>query len=442
MQTRIQVAIIGAGPAGLFAAEKLSHEGVAVALFNRDIKPGGMAEYGIYPEKHNLKDGLRRQFERILAHEDVHYYGNVCVGQGRCITITELLEWGFSAVLISCGAQGTKWLGIEGENLKGVLHAKDLVFHYNRLPPFSTTPIDIGRRVVVIGAGNVMADVTRYLLDQPHVEEIHICVRRGPAEVKFTAKELESIIKGFDLPALEEEFSRVAPLMRALGQDVDSEQAFYNEALKKTGASLTKGVIRLHFLVSPVGMVAGPDGGVSALVLEENTLVIDGKNTIARGLGVNRQMEVDTVIFAIGDRVEEQLGIPVRRYEYRHTETPAYPVEGQSYEIEDPASGKPWRGVFVAGWSRLASSGLVGNAKKDGTNAAVAISQYLQHEQPGDGIALSVLEQSLNGLPEPVVRQQDLARLLAEEYQLAGDRSIEDVKFKTNEEMLKVMGLR
>lgn len=442
MSNRIRVAIVGAGPAGLFAAERLSHEGIAVALFNRDIKPGGMAEYGIYPEKHQLKDGLRRQFERILAHEQVHYYGNACIGQDRCISIPALLEWGFAAVLISCGAQGTKWLGIPGESLQGVLHAKDLVFHYNRLPPFSTALIEIGRRVVVVGAGNVMADVARYLLSQPQVQEIHICVRRGPAEVKFTAKELESIICALDLSALEQEFERLKPLMVSLGQDPEAEKAFYQKALEKAGAVERRPVIQMHFLVSPVGLHGDDKGRVNSIELEENTLVSEGERTSARGLGKKRLMEVDTVVFAIGDRVEERLGIPLQRNEYRHTENPRYPVEGESYEIEDPATGQPWKGVFVAGWSRQASTGLVGNAKKDGMNAAEAILHFMRAERPEEGLELDDLERKLSMLPDPVVHQRDLARLLEEEHRRAGDGPVEGAKFLTNDEMLRIMGLK
>ncbi len=323
-----------------------------------------------------------------------------------------------------------------------MFHAKDLVFHYNRLPPFSTAPIEIGQRVVVVGAGNVMADVARYLLGQPQVNEIHICVRRGPAEVKFTAKELEAIIDGFDLAALESEFERVRPLMVSLGQDPDTEKGFYLKALERTASVERKPVIKMHFLVSPVEMQGDGEGRVSILEVEENTLISDGVKTSPRGLGTRRRMDVDTVIFAIGDKVEEQLGMPVQRNEYRHTENPNYPVEGQSYEIEEPATGQPWKGVFVAGWSRMASSGLVGNAKKDGVNAAEAITRFLRAERSGEGIDLVQLEHKLAVMPDPVVRQADLERLLAEEHSRAGDGPIEDVKFMTNEEMLRVMGLK
>ena len=75
--TNYFVAVIGAGPAGLFAARELANQGVHVAIFNRDIKPGGLAEYGIYPEKHSMKEGLRKQFRQTLDMENIDYYGNV-----------------------------------------------------------------------------------------------------------------------------------------------------------------------------------------------------------------------------------------------------------------------------------------------------------------------------------------------------------------------------
>jgi len=75
------VAVIGAGPAGLYAAKQLASQGVDVVLINRDIKPGGLAEYGIYHSKHKMKAGLRKQFRRILELPNIEYYGNLVVGQ-------------------------------------------------------------------------------------------------------------------------------------------------------------------------------------------------------------------------------------------------------------------------------------------------------------------------------------------------------------------------
>ena len=441
MTENIHVAIIGAGPAGLFAAEKLVALGYGVVLFNRDIKPGGMAEYGIYPEKHAIKDGLRRQFNRILTLDQLHYYGNVYVGEERCLTIPQILDWGIPAVLVACGAQGTKWLGLPGENLLGVYHAKDVIFYYNRLPPFSTMPISIGRRVVVVGAGNTMADIAHYLIHQPQVEEVHICARRGPAEVKFTKKELGSIIHAIDFDALGTEFERVAPVMRAVGQEPEKEMEFFHSADVKAEQADTKARVVMHFLVSPTEILGDENRRMRGLMLEDNKLIGESDNTSARGLGTGWALDADTVIFAIGDKVEEKLGVAVKKNDYRHAENPRFPVEGQSYEVEDPSTGQPWEGLFLAGWSRVASNGLVGNAKKDGVNAAQVIDQYLRS---GDfpGVSLEKIDQIASGFDSPVVRKADLQRLIADELGRAENSDLEKSKYLTNDEMLRVMGLR
>jgi ferredoxin--NADP+ reductase len=193
--SKYMVAVIGAGPAGLYAARKLSENGARVVLFNRDVKPGGLAEYGIYPDKLKMKQGLRKQFNQILDADGIDYFGNVTVCCGGNIVLDDLLESGFQAVLVATGAQGTKWLRLPGENLPGVYHAKTLVFHYNLLPPFSTKKYLIGKRVAVVGAGNVMMDIAHYLVRERKVEQVIAVVRRGPAEVKFTHKEMEAVGK-------------------------------------------------------------------------------------------------------------------------------------------------------------------------------------------------------------------------------------------------------
>jgi len=129
------VAVVGAGPAGLFATRALSAAGCRVLLLNRDIKPGGLAEYGIFLDKYKMKGGLRRQFQKILSDPRVTYLGHVPVGPDGPLTVPTLKTLGFDALVFAIGAQGTKYLGVEGERLPGVYHAKDLVYHYNRLPP-------------------------------------------------------------------------------------------------------------------------------------------------------------------------------------------------------------------------------------------------------------------------------------------------------------------
>src|SRR5512140_2353242 len=99
------IAVIGAGPAGLFAARELALKNINVVLINRDIKPGGLAEYGIYPDKKTMKDGLRAQFRKILALPNIYYYGNLMIGRQADIRLDELQAMGFGAILVSVGAQ-------------------------------------------------------------------------------------------------------------------------------------------------------------------------------------------------------------------------------------------------------------------------------------------------------------------------------------------------
>src|SRR6266542_6866072 len=108
MDTSYYVAVIGAGPAGLFAARELNKQGVRTGVFNRDIKPGGLAEYGIYPDKHNMKEVLRNQFRTMLKSPMLDYYGNVLIANHGDFTFEELRNFGFDAIIVTAGAQGTK----------------------------------------------------------------------------------------------------------------------------------------------------------------------------------------------------------------------------------------------------------------------------------------------------------------------------------------------
>src|SRR5262249_28165830 len=86
------VLTLGAGPAGIYAVRKLAEAGDEVVISNRDIKPGGLVEYGIYFNKHKLKEGVRIQFRKILADPRVHYLGHIKIGQEADLTLDELRE--------------------------------------------------------------------------------------------------------------------------------------------------------------------------------------------------------------------------------------------------------------------------------------------------------------------------------------------------------------
>ena len=404
------VAVVGAGPAGIYAARQLANAGAKVALLNRDIKPGGLAEYGIYYEKYKMKDGLRKQFRQILTTPEIKYYGNVTVGQGGELSLDDLRNMGFQAIMVTVGAQGTKWLGLPGEEFKGVYHAKDLVYHYNKLPPFSTKQFAVRGRVALVGVGNVMMDIAHWTIRDLKVDEVIAVARRGPVEVKFSKKEMEAVAANLDLDALDAEMARCAPLMQAVDQDVQAAKEYILSGLPKAEASTSPTRFRFDFLASPTRIIGDDRGSVCGLEVEDTRLELKNGDTKARGLGTHRILDVDTVVFCIGDRVDNSFGLPVQWNEFVKNPAPAYPVGGLSYEAYDPQANKPLEGVFVAGWSREASSGLVGIARKDGENGAEAMLGYLRTLPPLNDSApvMAELEAALQRSGKKVVRKEDV----------------------------------
>lgn len=435
------VAIVGAGPAGLFAARELASQGVEVVLFNRDIKPGGLAEYGIYPDKIKMKIGLRAQFRQILELPNIEYYGNVVIGQQGDLTLDDLRQMGFQAILVAAGAQGTKWLGLPGEHLRGVYHAKDVVYHYNKLPPFSQQDLEIGKRVAIIGVGNVMMDIARYLISVRKVDEVVAFARRGPAEIKFDRKELEAVVANLDLAAFDREIERVAREMRALGQHPEVAKEFIHSAAARGVWMQSHTLFWIRFLSSPRRILDDGNGRVGGLEVEDNRLVLEDGEVKARGLGKFQVFDVDTVIFAIGDRVDENLGLPVHNFAFDKNPNPRFPIEGESYESYDSEKDQPIEGVFVAGWSRKASSGLVGVARKDGVNGARAVLQYVANLPPAAPDVLEKVHKAVERLPHPVVTKDALKLLETAEQAKMQELGVEDFKFASNQEMLEVMGL-
>ena len=435
------VAVVGAGPAGMFAARELARAGAKVVVFNRDIKPGGLAEYGIYLDKYSMKAGLRSQFQQVLDTPGLSYFGNIVVGTHGDLTLDDLRGLGFQAVLATVGAQGTKWLGLPGEHLTGVYHAKDVVYHYNQLPPFSQKPFQFGKRVAVVGAGNVMLDITRYLIHHLKVDEVIAVVRRGPAEVKFDKKEMEYVIHNLDQRSLDEEIARVTPLMRAIDQDPAIARATILEALPKAQPSNATGRFRFEFLASPTQMLGDANSVVTGLEVEDNILVRKDEEVKARGTGNKRVLPVDAVVFAIGDKVDESFGLPTQWNEFAKNPEPRFPMDGISFEAYDPLTRSVIPDVFVAGWSRQASTGLVGYARKDGTNGAKAVLQYLQTLQPitPDDEALKARLKALN---KPIITQSDIRKLTEIEMAEAQKHGLEAFRFGTNDEMIeKIMSV-
>lgn len=433
------VAVIGAGPAGLFAARELACSGVRVALINRDIKPGGLAEYGIYKDKFKMKAGLRTQFRQILTVPEIAYFGDVVIGEQGVLTLDELKSLGFDAVMVTAGAQGTKWQGLPGEDLPGVYHAKEVVYHFNRLPPFATQDFKIGKRAAIIGMGNVMIDVARYLIEDRGADSVISVGRRGPAEVKFDKKEMEYICGNIDLDAIKAAIAEASPLMLSLGQDPQKTISFFESVVDCDHEPIGQGKFSIKFLASPVEIQGDKENGVTGLKVEENKLVRVGEDTKARGTGNFTVMDVDTVIFAIGDTVDPKMGLPIEWGEFIKAKDPKFPVEGQSYEVVDEANPELAKGVFVSGWSRKASTGLVGYARKDGINGARAVLEYLNTIPDSGKDAVEALAIELKSKGVHFIKKADIAELEKAEAAYAADHGLPEYKFDRNDEMRGVI---
>jgi ferredoxin--NADP+ reductase len=442
------IGIIGAGPAGLYAAKKLSEAGAHVVLFNRDIKPGGLAEYGIFPTKHKMKEGLRKQFRRILTHPQVDYYGNCSVGEKGVLTLSDLQKLGFDALICAAGAQGTKSLGLPGEDAVGVLHAKDLVYYYNHLPPFSQRQFPIGKRVAIIGMGNVMIDIAHFLLRlRQDVEEVLVIARRGPAERKYDAKEYKYIEPFVDQEALRREITRLRPRLEAVGQDADALQAEMTTTAPPARPVGSPGRMLFRFLASPTRVLTDADGRVRGIEVEENLLVPRNGDTAARGTGTYVEIPLETVVFAIGDRVDDAIGLPYAHGEFLTNTQPdaAAPLRA-AYQVYDPVHQKVLERTYVVGWSRKASDGLVGKAKQDAELGSDAVLQDLATVPAPAASAVAERRQAIRRVVEErctyPITQDEVALLEEAEQQVAARAQVEEYKFDSNAAMLAAIDSR
>ncbi len=432
------VAVIGAGPAGCYAAQYLARQGVQVALLNRDVKPGGLAEYGIYPDKIKMRQGLRQKFYRILKMPQITYLGNLEVGQTGDYRLDQLRQAGFQAIVVTTGAQVKNWLGLPGEDLQGVYHANDIVFHYNHMPGYALAP-SFGRRVAVIGVGNVMLDIVNYLKNLGDRRDITAFARRGPAEVKFNRQTLSPVADCLQLDNIEAAVNAARPQMEALSQDPEAFLQLLKDAQEKAGQCDQQISLDFSFFRSPRRMIGDDSGDVREIVFERNYLALKDGRVISVGQGVFDTLPVDTVIFSIGSRVDPGFGLPVDHGNYATTPTPRFPVDGISYEVYNPDLCAACEDVFVGGWARKANEGIVGLARKDAERAARAVLAYLSTQQQVGQDALSLALAKLAPVEKQVIHLEDLLKIRAEEQKIAAVKGLQDFSFHDEARMLAVL---
>jgi ferredoxin--NADP+ reductase len=229
------------------------------------------------------------------------------------------------------------------------------------------------------------------------------------------------------------------------GQDPEAAKAFILSGMDKAAEPISDTRFRIDFLASPKAIIGDESGKVTGLEVDETTLELqESGGTKAVRLGTTHIIPCDTVIFCIGDTVDRDFGLPLNKWkEYAKHPKPNHPINKTSYEAYDPETGKGVEGIFLAGWAREASSGLVGTAKKDGESGAKALFEYLEgiKSTQAPRKVIEALESKLEKLPKAVVRKEDLRKLVAVEDQIANEQGLEIFKFSSNEEMLMEMGL-
>jgi ferredoxin--NADP+ reductase len=374
----LRVAIVGAGPAGFYAAEALqkSAPGISIDMFDRLPTPFGLVRGGVAPDHPKIKS-VARVFERIAMQPGFRFLGNVQIG--RDLTTDELHRH-YDAVLYTVGADTDRHLGIPGEHLRGSHAATEFVAWYNGHPDYAERAFDLTQSAAaVIGIGNVAMDLVRIMatsadhlattdlavhaldaLRTASLREIHIIARRGPVQAACTTPELRELaeIDGVDL-VVDPRDLQLDPISAEHLATADDRTAQNNIALLRDWAAKpSTGAPRriiFHFNASPEEIIG--DGRVEQLRLMRNELVPDGHGSV---------QPIPT-----GEVVTIPVGLVFRSVGYRGTAIPGLPfdprrgvipnVTGRVVESVDSATNV--RGVYVAGWIKRGPQGVIGTNK-------------------------------------------------------------------------------
>ncbi len=375
----VRIAIIGAGPAGFYAAgallkQKDAH--VSIDMFDRLPTPYGLVRYGVAPDHQKIKS-VTRIYERTMKDSRVRYFGNVDLGAD--IAHADLKAH-YDQILYAVGAQSDRKLDIPGEDLEGSFSATEFVAWYNGHPDFRHYEFDLGvESVAVIGVGNVAMDVTRILaksvtelkttdmtdyaldeLQESNVRRIHIFARRGPVQAKFTNPEIK------ELGELEIADVIINPddlvLNDASKAELEGDRTAQRNLetmhqLAERGATGKPKQIIFHFLRSPTE-ITGAGGAISAITTEKNALYATETGYLScRGTGACKEFDVGLVFRSIGYK-----GVPIPGVPF-YDRWGIIPNEKGRVTAEHGGAVVP--GEYAVGWVKRGPTGVIGTNKPD-----------------------------------------------------------------------------
>ncbi len=379
--SKLKVAIVGAGPAGIYAADILRKTersfDVEIDLFERLPAPYGLVRYGVSPDHPRIK-GIINALKDVLDAGTVRIFGNVDFGTD--ITLDDL-ERHYNAVIFATGAIRDADLEIEGVDAEGSFGAADFVSWFDGHPDFPREWTLDGESVAVIGNGNVALDISRILAKQADdllkteipenvyaglkaskVTDVHVFGRRGPTSVKFTPLELRELgeVADVDVVVYDEDFDYDDAARAAIAGNkqvmvIDRTlQSWRQRPTVNNQPGEAKRRLHLHFWAKPVAVKADEDGRVSTLVYERTAP--DGHGG-AVGTGELRELPIQQLYRAVGYFGSPLDGIP---FDKKHGVIPNH--EGQ---VLSQKSNERIPGVYATGWIKRGPVGLIGHTKSD-----------------------------------------------------------------------------
>ena len=399
--TALEIAVVGSGPAGIYTAEALIKQTAAltpprpvrVDVLDRLPTPYGLVRYGVAPDHPSIRS-IADYLRKVLEHDDVEFLGGVHLGDD--VTREDLLA-SYDAVVYATGAMRDRRLGIPGEDLPGSYAATDFVNWYCGHPDAEAGAFTLdAESVAVIGVGNVAVDVARILVKDPaelrrtdipqsvlealmasKVREVHVIGRRGPAQAKFTTKELRELgeLAGVDIVVRPDEIDLAA--FDPTGQSAelaDSDRRVRGNlaVIRDWAGRAPAGAERrlaLRFWLRPVE-IEGTER-LSGLTVERTRLDDQGKFT---GTGELETISVQMVFRSVG---------------YQSVPLPGVPFDERSYTVPNAdgrvlgPDGAPLPGEYVAGWLKRGPTGVVGTNKSDAAGTVRSLLADVAGDGPG-----------------------------------------------------------
>jgi ferredoxin--NADP+ reductase len=373
--SKLRLAIVGAGPAGIYAADliiksELRDFDVSIDLFDLLPAPYGLVRYGVAPDHPRIKGIIKALYE-VLDRGDIRFFGNV--EYGKDITLDDL-KTHYNAVIFSTGAVKDANLNIPGIELEGSFGAAAFVNWYDAHPDFERSWDLSAKEIAVLGNGNVALDVARVLTkpaaamlstDIPdnvyrglvgsQATDVHVFGRRGPAQVKFSPLELREAVHLEDVDTIvyDEDFQYDEGSQKAIDSNNQTRVMVKTlEDLRSNEITGAKRRLHLHFFSAPVEIIE-KDGKVAGIKIERTKL--DGTGNV-KPTGEFREFPIQAVYRAVGYFGSELSEVP---FDEKFGVIP-----NNKGRVLD-SDGKHIQGVYATGWIKRGPVGLIGHTKSD-----------------------------------------------------------------------------